>query len=333
MSEESTDSKSLVFSFGDPEPVLNRSPMEYLGAFLDMSGDFYRPPVSLTGLADCVHANGHHMSALYFKRDMIVKWLAPGGILPRSQLRWAAQDYVVLGNAYFQKIYNRLGGIIGLRALPGLTMRRGKKPGVFFQIRADGGKPIEFAEGEVIHLLEPDVKQGIYGIPGYFGGLQSVLLAEDTVLFRRKYFLNGSHMGYILVTTDAGLDDTTAGEIERRVKESKGPGNFRSLYINIPRSTSREPVKVIPVGDIATKDEFDKIASITTRQVLGMHRMQPGLAGVIPENTAGFGDPEKIMRVYHELEITALQSVFLELNEHLPLHRQIEFVPPAWSNT
>ncbi|WP_417542938.1 hypothetical protein [Methylophaga thalassica] len=48
-----------------------------------------------------------------------------------------------------------------------------------------------------------------------------------------------------------------------------------------------------------------------------MHRMYPGLSGVIPESNSGFGDMEKIMRVYHELEVGAMQQPFLELNELL----------------
>lgn len=61
-----------------------------------------------------------------------------------------------------------------------------------------------------------------------------------------------------------------------------------------------------------------------------MHRMQPGLSGIIPQNVAGFGDLEKVMRVYHELEISAMQQHFLALNELLG-EEVVKFNTPVWT--
>jgi hypothetical protein len=49
----------------------------------------------------------------------------------------------------------------------------------------------------------------------------------------------------------------------------------------------------------------------------------------MPETNGGFGDIEKIMRVYHELEIGALQQPFLEINQHLGAGA-VSFREPAW---
>jgi capsid portal protein len=136
-------------------------------------------------------------------------------------------------------------------------------------------------------------------------------------------------MGYILVTNDADLDEETALKIQKKVQDSKGPGNFRSLYLNIGKSAARDPVQIIPVGDIGTKDEFERIKNITMIEILSMHRMQPGLSGIMPDNTGGFGDIEKIMRVYHELEIGALQQPFLEINQHIDAGA-VSFREPVW---
>ena len=136
-------------------------------------------------------------------------------------------------------------------------------------------------------------------------------------------------MGYILVTNDADLDTDTAQEIEKKVTASKGPGNFRSMFINIGRSNAREPVKVIPVGDIATKDEFEAIKNITEREMLAMHRMQPGLCGIIPQNVSGFGDLEKTMKVYYEMEVIAMQQPFYEINDLLG-EQVVRFNDPVW---
>lgn len=201
---------------------------------------------------------------------------------------------------------------------------------MFYKINADFSK-VEFKPGEVIHIKEPDLKQNIYGMPQYLGGIQSVLLSEDATLFRRKYYVNGAHMGYILVTTDANLDDKTAEAIENQVKNSKGPGNFRSLYLNISRSNNKEPVKVIPVGNIGSKDEFQAVKEIAEMDMLAMHRVYPGLVAILPANIGGFGDLQKSMQVYHELEVTAMQQVFLELNE-LIRGNPVVFKDPVWSS-
>ena len=327
---EINKSSSHAFSFGDPEPVLTQNPMDYLGVFLDIGGEYYRPPVSLQGLADLMGANPHHNSILHFKKNMVLKWFKPSKLVPYQQLQKLALDFQVTGNMYFQLFFNRFGKVVRMARLPAISMRRGKKPGQFFKLNNDGSS-IEFKPGEVVHILEPDIKQEIYGIPEYMGGVQAVLLSEESGLFRRKYYSNGAHMGYILVTNDADLDEKTAKIIEEKVKGSKGPGNFRSLYLNIGRSNAKEPVQIIPVGDISTKDEFERIKNITRGEILSMHRMQPGLSGVIPENNSGFGDMQKIMQVYYEMEIDALQQPFLELNHHLG-NGAVSFRQPDWKN-
>jgi len=323
-------SASHVFEFGDPEPVLTNNPLDYLGTYLDIHGEYYRPPVSLTGLANLMSANAHHGPILHFKKNMVLKWFIPSKLVTYASLQKAALDYGVFGNMYFQKFKNYFGKVVRTERLPAISMRRGKEPGQFFKLKNDGST-IEFKKDEVIHIKEPDIMQEIYGMPEYVGGIQSVLLSEEAGLFRRKYYSNGAHMGYILLTNDADLDDKTAQKIEEKVRASKGPGNFRSLYINIGKTSARKPVEIIPVGDISTKDEFERVKNITKEEMLSMHRMQAGLSGVMAENTGGYGDIKKIMEVYHELEIGAMQQPFLELNEHLGT-KAVSFKDPIWQN-
>ncbi len=331
INDADTGGKTLCFSFGDPEPILAGNPLDNLGSFLDLAGDYYRPPVDFAGLVKMMGANAYHGTILHFKKNMVSKWFAPSALLNRAEMQKLALNYLVTGNGYLQKLTNRFGRVTALKSLPAVVMRRGKDPDVFFKLKKSG-QVVEFKPGEVIHLLEPDLNQSIYGLPEYLGGIQSVLLSEESTLFRRKYYLNGAHMGYILVTNDADLDEETAKEIEKQVTQSKGPGNFRSLYLNIGRSNAKEPVKIIPVGDIGTKDEFERIKNITEREMLAMHRMQPGLSGIIPQNTAGFGDLEKTMKVYYELEVTALQAPFLQLNDLLG-REVVRFTEPVWNQT
>lgn len=279
-------SKAHAFTFGDPEPILTSNTTDYLGTYLDISGDYYRPPICFTGMANLMGANPYHGTILHFKKNMILKWFQPSALLSRNDMKISALNYVVTGNCYLQKLTNRFGKVTQLKSLPALTMRRAKQPDSYIKLLSSLDKTdfltnkIEFKPGEVIHLMEPELKQSIYGLPEYLGGIQSALLSEEATLFHRKYYINGAHMGYILVTNDADLDDEDAKKISQQVSQSKGPGNFRSLYLNIGKSSAKEPVQIIPVGDIGTKDEFEKIKNITEREMLSMHVCSPGCRGL-----------------------------------------------------
>jgi hypothetical protein len=49
--------ESMAFSFGDPEPVINGSLIDYLGVFLADNGTYYTPPVPLSEIARLRGAN------------------------------------------------------------------------------------------------------------------------------------------------------------------------------------------------------------------------------------------------------------------------------------
>lgn len=320
--------KSLCFAFGDPEPVLKSALTDYLGLFVDPSEKFIRPPVDLFGLSRLLNANPYHGPILHFKKDRIMQWFIASKILDWKTLLMAALDFVVFANCYFQIFTNGFGRITRLGYLPSINMRATPNAHVYTKLMPDQTTQ-DFKPGEVLHLIEPDVRQGIYGLPQYFGGIQSVLLSEDSTLFRRKFFINGAHMGYILVLNDANIDEETAKQIEQKVKESKGPGNFRSLFLNIPRTSSKEPVQIIPVGNIGSKDEFQQIKEITEMEMLAMHRVYPGLVGIIPANVGGFGDLKTSREIYHDLEVVPMQQVFLQINEILQ-QRIVGFRDPTF---
>ena len=65
------------------------------------------------------------------------------------------------------------------------------------------------------------------------------------------------------------------------------------------------------------KDELEKVKNITRNDVIAAWRMNPALAGIIPENSAGFGDIEKIDRVYTSNEIRPICQLFNQLNDTL----------------
>ncbi|MGH1374412.1 MAG: phage portal protein [Cellvibrionaceae bacterium] len=323
---KSSGSGAMAFNFGEPETVLTNSLMENLGLFLNPHGNYWEPPVSQPGLEKLLKANGHHGTIPYFKRNMLCKYFNHSDVLRREDLGKAGFDLDVFGHCYFQKIFNRVGQLRYLVHLPALNMRRMKTADQYCML-IKGKDPLEFKVGEVIQIKEYDPSQQIYGQPQYLGGIQSVLLNEDSTLFRRKYYNNGAHMGYIFYTADADLEEDDEKALKEQIKNSKGVGNFRSMFLNIPGGKP-DSVKIIPVGDIATKDEFERVKSISRSDILAMWRTNGALAGVMPENTGGFGDLDKITRNNYENEVVPVQQKFLQLNEFLPREYQISFAQP-----
>ncbi|OSR87697.1 hypothetical protein BV329_01769 [Pseudomonas syringae pv. actinidiae] len=63
-------------------------------------------------------------------------------------------------------------------------------------------------------------------------------------------------------------------------------------------------------------------------------RMNPALAGIIPENSGGFGDIEKIDRVYTSNEIRPICQLFDQANETLREDRRFAWkAVPASAET
>jgi PBSX family phage portal protein len=161
--------------------------------------------------------------------------------------------------------------------------------------------------------MAPDINQEIYGLPEYLSALQSALLNENATLFCWRYFENGSHAGYILHATD----EFTDGDVDSlcdALKHSKGPGNFRNLFVHSPNGKEGS-IKILPIAQVGAKDEFLGIKNTTRHDMLAAHRVPPQLLGIIPANAGGFGDPAKALDAFHELGMEPLQSVFLELND------------------
>lgn len=314
-----------AFSFGAPEQVLTENIGQYLGVFASHDGRIYTPPVSRQGLAKLLRANAHHGAIPGFKRNLLLREFIPSEGCTTSTMSRAALDFMVFGEAYFFRKPNLFGQILEMEHLPSINMRV-KVDGGFVMLMPDG-KEVEFDEDEIEHVLNYDVEQNIYGVPDYLGGLQALLLNEAATLFRRRYYSNGAHAGYIFYTNDPNLTEEDEDELRAQISASKGVGNFRSMFVNIPDG-SEKAIQIIPVGDFQAKDELEKVKNITRNDVIAAWRMNPALAGIIPENSAGFGDIEKIDRVYTSNEIHPICQLFNQLNDTLREDRRFAWREP-----
>lgn len=271
-----------------------------------------------------MRANAHHGAIPKFKRNLLLReFIASAGCSTETMGR-AGLDYMVFGEAYFYNDTNAFGQVLELQHLPAINMRV-KVDGGYVMLLPDN-KEMEFEAHEISHVLDYDVEQNIYGIPDYLGGLQALLLNEAATLFRRRYYSNGAHAGYIFYTNDPDLTEEDEDELRAQISASKGVGNFRSMFVNIPNG-KENAIQIIPVGDFQAKDELEKVKNITRNDVIAAWRMNPALAGIIPENSGGFGDIEKIDRVYTSNEIRPICQLFDQLNDRLREDRRFSWKP------
>lgn len=140
----------------------------------------------------------------------------------------------------------------GLETTPAKFTRKGVKDGEYWFVN-DWKEPHQFAAGSVFHLIEPDINQELYGLPEYLSALNSAWLNEAATLFRRKYYQNGAHAGYILYMTDAAQSSSDVDRMRQAMRDTKGLGNFRNLFMYAPNGKP-DGIKILPLSEVATKD-------------------------------------------------------------------------------
>lgn len=302
-----------AFTFGDPVPVLDRRELlDYLEC--SRTEHWYEPPISLDGLARTFRAATHHSSAIYVKRNILTSTFIPHKLLSQQAFSRFVLDYLVFGNAYLERRKNRLGGTLSLEPTLAKYTRRGVELDTYwFAQYGYNTEPYQFEAGSVFHLFEPDLNQELYGLPEYLAAIPSALLNESATLFRRKYYLNGSHAGFIMYMSDPAQNQSDVDNIRNALKQAKGPGNFRNMFMYSPAG-KKDGIQIIPLSEVAAKDEFLNIKNVSRDDMLAAHRVPPQMMGIIPNNTGGFGDVGKASQVFVRNELIPLQRQILELN-------------------
>lgn len=302
-----SDSKVQAFTFGDPEPVLNKNDFsQFYETWL--CGNYYEPHISMTGLAKSFKAMPYLSTAIFFKKNQLVSSFTPNNLMSSTDFERIALDYLVFGNGYLQRIDNRLNEPLKFKGLMAKYTRRMKDPAEFLQL-INGYEEFILPPGTVCHLKSMDLDQEIYGSPEYISALQSAWLNESATLFRRKYYNNGSHAGFILYLTDSKIDEDDVDALKEAMKNSRGPGNFRNLFMHAPGG-NKDGLQLIPISELAAKDEFLNIKNITRDDVLASQRTPPQLLGIIPSNAGGFGSISEAREAYWYSEIVPLQNIF-----------------------
>lgn len=306
--------KSVAFSFGEPVPVLDgREILDYLECW--SNGRWYEPPVNLDGLARSTRASVYLQSGLMFKRNMLVRSFIPHKLLSRQAFEQIVMDWGWCGNLYLEKHNNMLGRALGLQPCLAKYMRRGTDLDTYFQVRGWKDEH-EFKAGSICHIREADINQEVYGLPEWLAALQSALLNESATLFRRKYYQNGSHAGFILYMTDAAQNEKFVDDLRDAMKNSKGPGNFRNLFMYAPGG-KKDGIQLLPISEVAAKDDFAAIKNISRDDLLAALRIPPQLMGIVPQNSGGFGSTKEATEIWTRNELMPVQTRLSQINDWL----------------
>ncbi|MGX2949360.1 phage portal protein [Ursidibacter sp. B-7004-1] len=305
--------------------------LDYIGISFNNIHQCYETPINRFALARLPEQNAQHSGILHSRANMISGGYISGG-LSRMDMKALALNLIQFGDVGLLKIRNPFGQVVRLVTLSSLYLRKTKTGNYRYIERKNiydnvENRIIDYSEQDIIFIKLYDPRQQIYGMPDYLGGIQSALLNSDATRFRRRYFSNGAHMGFILYSTDPDMTEEMENEIAEQIKNSKGVGNFRSMFVNIANGHP-DGLKIIPVGDTGTKDEFANIKNISAQDILTAHRYPPGLGGIIPSNAGGFGNPMLIRQAYREDEVYPMQNLIADAinnDADIPSHLHIKF--------
>ncbi|CAH7005322.1 Capsid portal protein [Vibrio chagasii] len=303
----------IEIEFSNPVSVMNSDILSYLEVAL-IDG-LYEPPVALDTLAKALRTNPMHASAIEFKRNTLVLAIALSGLLSRQDAKRFIQDYLTFGNGYLQLIRGRrgLGEVQKIKHIPALYVRRREDLGYTYKPNAytDEGR-INFKPGQIFHLADYDVAQEIYGLPSHLSALTSIWLNDDATLFRRQYYRNGNHAGYLLYMNEPSMSKQQEDAIKQQLQAQEGMA-FKNLFVNAKGKDTKAP-ELKPIGQVEAKDAYKDVKNQTMNEVLSVHRVPIELMSIRRENITSL-DLSKVDWLFHKNELLPLIDMMQELND------------------
>lgn len=116
--------------------------------------------------------------------------------------------------------------------------------------------------------------------------------------------------------TDAAQNQEDVNNLRNAMKSAKGPDTFRNLFMYSPNG-KKDGMQIIPLSEVAAKDEFLNIKNVSRDDMMAAHRVPPQMMGIMPSNVGGFGDVERASLVFVRDELMPLQRRLQELNNWL----------------
>ena len=304
----------MNITLGEPKSVMDMSDIVNLLDACYLLEGIYHPPISFTGLAKTINLP-FHGSCIHLKKNILTECFIPHDKLSRTDFSGLVLDYLLFGNGALFNDKNMRGQPIRYRRkLMKYMRRRADDQGAWVELKSAGYFGAEFKNeydnGEIGHVFSPDVNQELYGMPDWLGGMNGALLNEKAMLFRRAYYDNGNHMGFILYLRDPDVSDKEAELLSEKIKQTKGADAFKNIMVHSVGG-EKGGLELIPMGEVTAKDEFFNINRVSRDNVIAAHRVIPQFLGVQAESSGGYGDIEKA-------------ALVIAKNEIYPIFRQLE---------
>lgn len=87
-------------------------------------------------------------------------------------------------------------------------------------------------------------------------------------------YQSGSHAGFIMYMTDAAQNEDFVNDLRTEMKNSKGAGNFRNLFM-YALGRKKDGLQLILIREVAAKDDFGAIKNISRDDQLAMLPISP----------------------------------------------------------
>lgn len=150
-------------------------------------------------------------------------------------------------------------------------------------IKLLNGDPIRtFAEIDVIAaaLIPVEAKQFV----AIDTDSKPVALRSEGTIFRRRYYHNDAHAGFILFANEPDFSDEMKADIDRKIEELGGKVEFKNIFINTPSSDDESQGPAEPIADGQSLTVEIAPGYFLTRTPGKVHTSTPGVSFSVIRN-------------------------------------------------
>jgi uncharacterized protein YjcR len=168
----------------------------------------------------------HRLKNLLVAQQTPTRWL--GEVFER----WAL-DFLQMGNAYLEWVPNPGGRWRASRTARRSTPAPGSNRACSGGPTARAGRSMPMRRARCSSSAARRGAGGLW-LPEWLSALQSGLLSENATLFRRRYYLNGAHAGFVFYVSEPLADQATVDAIEEQAAP-RASATSRTCWSTSPR--------------------------------------------------------------------------------------------------
>lgn len=326
-------SATVANRWGDPESALEQSRYELLtGSTLAHNGQYYEPIIPFEYLSRLRRINPHHSPLPAWVAGQVLQYIKPHPLIKRAELRKMWIDLETTANGFLKVIREpNHRTIIRIDYQPTINTRRAADPSRYGFITPNSREFVLIDWVDILHLMQHDTAQQVYGVPYWIGAMQSILMGEDVRVFPRLFFKNGGSTGDIIATT--GLTEKEQKLVEDVTGGVNGLKRFKRIILQFAKGKIDDVLKIIPYSTGSEKIDFSKLANLSSDDVLDSWGIRSELVGMTPDTPGGSGDLSKLDFAWYKSGILPrLQALEDLLMDVLPPDKPLEFYTYAELN-